>query len=371
MSRKRSEEEVYENESSEQSFDHVRAVAHKFNNILGVILGHSELIRMDDSESNRVNHRAKKISAAANRGHELAERLLAFGGGEASPVSVNLAKIIVPKLHRFRDRFGDNVKLVESVGETPNVLVDPEQLLQALGEMLANGRDFAEDGVLLVTVTEEPLPESVLIAPTVEAKRWLRLRVEDSGVGFEGKAAISLFEPYFSTRAKGLGLGLAAVHRIVLANGIGLDASGDYGGVFDLFLPIVSGITESSAIPKNQEQLEVWIVEDEEALLEFMQESLEMEGYIVRAFASPTELLEVLQPSAEEQPDLLLLDVALPEMSGPELLEEIHQRGWRPKVLWSSGYRANARLTENDNNHSFLQKPYAPGDLVDAVRKAT
>jgi two-component system C4-dicarboxylate transport response regulator DctD len=123
--------------------------------------------------------------------------------------------------------------------------------------------------------------------------------------------------------------------------------------------------------PSRPERTEIWIVEDEESLLEFMKESLEMEGYVVRAFAAPTDLLEVLQPGADEQPNLLLLDVALPEMSGPELLEEIHQRGWRPKVLWSSGYRSNARLTEKDKDSSFLQKPYTPGDLVDAVRKAT
>ncbi len=357
--------------SSEESVEYVRTVAHKFNNILGIILGHSELIRIDGSSSERTLKRAEEISSAASRGHELSQRLIALGGGVASPVPVDIIEVIAPLVQRFRDSLGDNVKFVESFCAASKVLVDPYQLLQAVAEILINGREFSDEGVLLLTVSEEPLPESIIIPPTVVANRWMRVRVEDSGVGFEGRDPKLLLEPYFSTRLKGLGLGLAVVKRIVCANGIGLDASGEFGGVFDLFLPVFSGVHEQLETPIRSERLEVWIVEDEESLLEFMKESLEMEGYAVRAFTAPTDLLEVLQPGAAEKPDLLLLDVALPEMSGPELLEEIHQRGWNPKVLWSSGYKSNARLTEIDGNSSFLQKPYTPGDLVDAVRRAT
>ena len=357
--------------SLEKGAEFVQAVTHQFNNILGVILGNSELIRINSEDSERTSNRASNISKAANRGYEFSQRLIAFSSVVAAPVSVDLEKALASNLQRFRDSLDDRVKYVESISAPSNVLVDPDQLRQAVGEILANGRDFAGEGVLLLTVSEESIPKSILIQPKVVSKRWFRLRVEDSGVGFEGRSPISLFEPYFTTRSKSLGIGLAGVKRIVLANGLGLDASGESGGVFDLFLPIVHEIIERPDVPSSKEAAEIWIVEDEEALLEFMTESLEMEGYIVRAFSAPTDLLEVLQPGAAERPDLLLLDVALPEMSGPELLEEIHQRGWTPKVLWSSGYRTNAHLTEGDQNSAFLQKPYTPEDLVDAVRKAT
>jgi len=296
---------------------------------------------------------------------------MALDGEPAIPATVDIQDVLNPLILRFRESLTSNVKFVASICEKVHVRVDPLQLRQALSELLGNGRDFSENGVLLLTVSEEELPDSILISPTVEASGWLRLRVEDSGLGFSDLDPQDLFAPCFSTRKKALGIGLTIVENTVRENGIGLDASGKCGGVFDLYLPIVSELNTDTERSLRDSKAYVWIVEDEEALLEFMKESLEMEGYTVRAFSRPTDLLEVLQPGADDQPDLLLLDVALPEMSGPELFAEIQLRGCNPKVLWSSGYGPNSPFIDKDTTSAFLQKPYTPSDLVEAVRKAT
>jgi len=224
-------------------------------------------------------------------------------------------------------------------------------LQQIVGELLCNAREFSK-----------PSGQIHLEIQVDEEGNGL-LRVSDTGPGFPPEFDSSeLVRAFVSTKKPGKGVGLAAVHSRILAHGGHLRLFNNGGAVVECFFPAVP-----SVVAPSQDPLDVWVVEDEPALLDFIVDVLESKGFKVLAFSGAEALLEAYVVDAHD-PDVLLLDVVLPGTSGPELHRALQQRGFDSAVLWSSGFTADAAELVIQGQSAFLQKPYAPGELCRAIR---
>ena len=341
-------------------------IAHDFNNLLCAVLGHAELVE-EVSDDPMVQARAEAIVEAATRGSHLANRLLVFAGSgtlKAEPVKVQ--RELRRLLRTWTESLPVGVRLAVEIGDDlPRALVDPGQLRQAVENLLENALDAVGVwGRVTVAVDAASLPESVrYVAPAgpEPGQLLLRVRVHDSGTGFSDAALEHLFEPYFSTRAGGHGLGLSAVQGIAQAHQGAVDVRNDDGAVVELFLPLAEPVAEVE-VSEADGTLTVWVVDDEPSLVELAEIVLQRSGFAVRTFTDPRDAVEAVD---DELPDLLVLDVVMPHLRGPQLLAALRQAGVAAPVLFSSGYTPD---TLDVGQGAFLQKPYRPSKLVEAVQ---
>ena len=341
-------------------------IAHDFNNLLCAVLGHAELVA-EVSDEPMVQARAEAIVEAATRGSRLANRLLVFAGSgtlKAEPVKVQ--RELRRLLRTWAEQLPVGVHLTVEVGDgLPCALVDPGQLRQAVENLLENALDAVGAwGRITVSADVAPLPDGVRYTapagPEV-GEPLLRVRVRDSGNGFSDAALEHLFEPYFSTRAGGHGLGLSAVQGIAQAHQGAVDVTLEEGAVVDLYLPLAEAVAEVE-ISEAEGTVTVWVVDDEQSLVELAEIVLERAGFRVRTFTDPRDAVAAVD---DELPDVLVLDVVMPHLRGPQLLAALRQVGVTAPILFSSGYTPDTLdLAEG----AFLQKPYRPSKLVEAVQ---
>ena len=199
----------------------------------------------------------------------------------------------------------------------------------------------------------------------------LRVAVHDSGPGFTKAALLHLFEPFFTTKEDGHGLGLSAVQGIVAAHGGALDVRQEEGTVVALYLPSApqEPVVEPPPSEDRIRQQVVWVVDDEPVLLEFIELALAARGYRVVTWSDPQAALDAATAGAET-PDLLVLDVVMPKLTGPQLLEALCALRGFPglPVVWSSGYSPDTvDLGETGDGVVFLQKPYTGRELARTI----
>ncbi len=341
-------------------------IAHDFNNLLCAILGHAELLAMMSQEDG-VQHRVDAIVEAASRGSRLANRLLVFAGsGTLNAEPVKVQRELRRLLRTWTETLPVGVHLTVALeGDVAPALVDAVQLRQGAENLLDNARDAVGDwGEIGLAVDVAPLPRDVrFVAPDGPSpgQHLVRLRVTDGGAGFSDEALAHLFEPYFSTRAGGHGLGLSAVQGIAQAHGGAVDVQNQEGAVVDLYLPLAEPV-DDGVVVTEAEGLLVWVVDDEPSLVELADIVLTRSGFRVRTFTDPRAAVAAVD---DELPSALVLDVVMPHLRGPQLLATLRQAGVRAPVLFSSGYTPD---TVDVGGGAFLQKPYRPSKLVAAVQ---
>ena len=374
--RQRTEAELH---SVQQQFLHAQrleslgrlagGVAHDFNNLLTVIQGYGKLAleRLPDGHESR--RAMEQVGEAATRAAQLTHQLLAFGR-KLPPTthSADLCAEVRGLEAMLRPLLSEERRLVLRVPADPlTVRIAPGQIEQVLLNLVANARDATpRDGVVTVEVEQVRGGPPVGRLPDVHVV----LRVSDTGVGMDAPTQARLFEPFFTTKepGKGTGLGLATLWGIVTQAGgtVTVESAPGEGSRFEVHLPLAKDsrsmprpVTPAGA-PRGQEL--VLMVEDEPGVRELLQEALELWGYRVRAAADPLEALDIW---AAEGPavDLVLSDVTMPHMSGPELV--LRLRAERPdlRVLLMTGYAADQELTD-----PVVHKPVMPEALARAVR---
>ncbi len=354
-------------------------VAHDFNNMLGVILGHAELALEQASPSQPLYQDLQEIRKAAQRSADLTRQLLAFARKQTiHPRPLNLNATIAGLLHMLRRVLGENIELVWKPSDPLwPILMDPVQVDQILVNLAANARDAIEDTGALVIATEnvavtQPLPGGPPMG------QYIHLSVRDNGKGMAPEALQHLFEPFFTTKdlGRGTGLGLATIYGIVQQNGghIQVESQAGQGTLFHIYFPRGAKNPEQAASQKVQASERgtgtILLVEDEPAILAMSKTMLENQGYALLTASSPSEAIQ--QMRHHEGPiDLLVTDVIMPEMNGQELYRQL--AAWRPglKVLFMSGYTASA-ITHHgvaENTQAFLQKPFTIQALVNKVHE--
>jgi len=348
-------------------------VAHDFNNMLGVILGHADLALMRLEEGHPVQRDIQEMRKAADRSAGLTRQLLAFARQQpVAPKVLDLNETIAGMLKMLGRLIGENITLawIHKTGLW-HVRIDPSQVDQILANLAVNARD-AIGGTGKVTIS---LDNVTLEDPA--GSQFLRLTVRDDGCGMDPQTLDHVFEPFFTTKAQGqgTGLGLATVYGIVKQNDgfITVDSAPGKGSTFAIHLPRHAEAMERPADPDTlalQGHGEtVLLLEDEAANLQVFEEMLTLLGYTVLACGNPLQALERIR-SHPGGIDLLVSDMVMPTMNGREFLAEA--RTLRPGILhlFMSGYTADLIAPRGvlEEDLHFLPKPFTCQELASKIR---
>ena len=326
-------------------------VSHDFNNIMGIVIGYSDLIAETLSPSDLNLRPIMKIKDAAQRATALISQLLAFSRLQVfAPTLMDLNGSITHLAEMMPRLLGEDIRLTLSLD--PNlwsVKADPSQIDQVLLNLSINARDAMPHGGKLVIETHNiELDESCsTMHPDVPPGSFAMICVSDTGTGISSEAMPHIFEPFFTTKemGNGTGLGLSTVYGIVRQSGgfISVDTKVPGGTTFKIYLPRQCGLApvatpqSESARPKNAASKTILLAEDDAALREIVSLQLEDLGYNVVAASNGREALRMAE-KREGPIDLLLTDVVMPGMSGRQLADKLKQEIPALKVLFVSGY---------------------------------
>ncbi|MEI7990622.1 MAG: PAS domain S-box protein, partial [Chloroflexota bacterium] len=359
-------------------------VAHDFNNMLGVIMGHSEMAIAKTSPNQSIYPDLQEILKATQSSADLTRQLLAFARKQiAIPKILDLNDTVGNMLKMLRRLIGENIDLVWHPGDDLwNVKVDPTHIDQILANLLVNARDaIAGDGKITIETTNIGFDEADCAQyAELTPGKYVLLSVSDNGSGMNHETLSHIFEPFYTTKdvGKGTGLGLATVYGIVKQNNgyINVYSEPGQGTTFKIYLPR----SESKAIPITVSEKEentprgmetVLMVEDEESLLELGKDTLEAQGYTVLVASTPEKALNIIQEHASGDVHLLITDVVMPGMNGRKLAEHVKAICPDMKCLFMSGYTSDIIADQGvlDEDVYFIQKPFPLNDLAVKVHQ--
>ena len=338
-------------------------VAHDFNNLLTVINGYADLVLGEISPGDLVYPQIKEIRIAGDRAAELTMQLLAFSRKQVlQPKVLSLNDIVRASDKMLRRLIGEEIELMCVLDSSLRpVEADPGQLHQVIVNLALNARDAMPSG-------------GKLTIETANAGSEVRLTVCDTGLGMDAGTLERVFEPFFTTKGvgKGTGLGLATVYGIVRqsAGHISVQSEVGRGTTFSVLLPASEGVValEASTEPPPGGSACVLLVEDEEGVRRLTATILEQHGYRVLAAPNGEEALRMFEQYGHRI-DLLISDVVMPRMRGPELADQLRRHWPEMKALFISGY-TDPGITKVSAGSHFLQKPFAADALVHAVSDA-
>ena len=348
-------------------------VAHDFNNLLTVILGGLEL--HEQRSGGPIAGHLDEIRTAASQASDLTRQLLAFGRRQALEPSVfSLSEVVRRMAPMLRRLVGEAVDLeVRCDEQALDVHADPGQLERVIVNLIINARDAVESWSSKGTVT---LTVGTLVLDDEEggvpAGRYTALTVSDDGPGIDDEALPRIFEPFFTTKeGEGTGLGLATVHGIVTQSRGHLTVSPTPGGgaTFRVLIP-ASEIPSAPPPPEEPAESQsrghrILVVEDNDAVRKVVVLLLSGLGYDVVAFSAPEDALQ-LETGELEGFALLLTDVVMPDISGPELAHRVHERAPGLPVLFMSGHLRGQRSILPEGAR-LLEKPFTTHELSEAV----
>ena len=342
-------------------------IAHDFNNLLTVVAGWADEIQADPSVAIEAS---REIAMNAERGAALTRQLLAFAHKSAyAPRVLDLNEVIrglCSMLERLVDEtFEISMDLAKPL---PKVEVDPAMVEQSLVNLVLNARDSMPQGGRI---------EIRSIASGTGGKGHVSIEVKDHGHGMSDAVAARAFEPFFTTKAvgKGTGLGLAAVHGLTerMGGAVTLESAPDRGTVVGLHFPATARDatpvepTPDSEATTASNDARILVVEDETAIRELMRSALTSAGYEVEIASDGEDALAKMTRSNTEV-DLLVCDVMMPRMSGPDLIRTLRAKHGELKVLFISGYPADETEVFEGSGTAFLPKPFRAKQLVKAVQ---
>jgi PAS domain S-box-containing protein len=355
-------------------------VAHDFNNLLTVILGYASVAKRLLPPDDPLRGTITEILRAGEQASALTGQLLAFSRKQVTlPRVIDLGRLVVDMKDILQRLIGEDIDLAVTWDGSPcQVKVDPGQLTQVLMNLAANGRDaMPTGGKLRIEIRAQLHAREDLghrgIRP---AGRYIVLQVSDSGAGMDAETQAHIFEPFFTTKesGKGTGLGLATVYGIVQQNGGWIDVSSQVGcgAAFTIHLPSANADAAESSPPSEElvprKAANILVVEDQAAILMLAEDALIEAGHRVLSASSGRAALELVEKRGEPI-DILITDVVMPGMSGPELAAQLS--GSRPGmlVLYVSGYTGDALVHRGvvEQGTSFLQKPFLPETLQSKV----
>ncbi|MFZ5763223.1 MAG: GAF domain-containing protein [Thermodesulfobacteriota bacterium] len=359
-------------------------IAHDFNNILSPILGYAELAQTRLGANDPLAGDLRQIVKAANRAKELVQQILTFSRrAEHAKKPLQPQLLVKEALKLLRASLPSTIEIRQEIPvDCGTIMGDPTQLHQVVMNLCTNAFHAmrATGGVLAVRMARIEIGESDLkvAALNLAAGPYVLLEVSDTGCGMDQETMARIFEPYFTTKAKGegTGLGLSVVHGIVKAAGghITVYSEPGQGTTFHVYLPAVEAAAPAAAVvhealPEGAER--VLVVDDEAEVGDLLRSMLEYLGYRVRVLASSQEALAVIE-QAPDAIDLLITDMTMPAMTGLELAGRVLAiRPGLPIVLCTGFSELVSREKALGLGlREFLMKPVTMRDLAYAVRRA-
>jgi PAS domain S-box-containing protein len=359
-------------------------VAHDFNNMLSVILGHTEMALEETDLAAPLYASLQAVQHAAERSAALTRQLLAFARKQTvAPKIIDLNETVEGMLKMLRRLIGEDVDLLWKPGRSIRpVKIDPSQIDQLLANLCVNARD-AIAGVGKVTIeTDTKIFDDAYCADHLGflPGEYVLLEVSDDGCGMDKKTLSHIFEPFFTTKeqSKGTGLGLASVFGMVRQNNgfINVYSEPGRGTTFKIYLPAYAVQSDEVVekvpdLPTEHGNETILLVEDESAILQMTTRMLERLGYNVVAAATPGEAIR-LAHEYRGRINLLMTDVVMPEMNGRELAGNLLSHYPDLKRLFMSGYTANVIAHHGvlDQGVHFIQKPFSKKELAGKLREA-
>jgi len=357
-------------------------IAHDFNNLLTAITGYSGLLLLHLPKGEAAYREVVEIRKASDRATALTRQLLAFSRRQVlQPKVLDLNQVVANMEKMLHRLIGEDVELVTTLASNlGHVKADPGQIEQVIVNLAVNSRDAMPKGgkLILETANVELDENHAARHEPAQPGCYVMLAVTDSGCGMDEVTMSRLFEPFFTTKevGKGTGLGLATVYGIVKQSGGYIRAYSEvgHGTTFKVYLPkeeVVAKPVEMEDIPLYPSEGEetVLVVEDERIVRELIREILSWQGYEVLVASRGAEALEVSE--RQKGPiHLLITDVVMPGMTGPELARRLTARRPATKVLFMSGYTDDSILHHGvlEPGTEFLQKPFTAESLGAKVR---
>jgi two-component system cell cycle sensor histidine kinase/response regulator CckA len=360
-------------------------VAHDFNNMLGVIIGYTELVLSKIEPIQPVRAYLEEILKAARRSTDIISKLLAFARRQSiAPSILDLNEVVDNTLKMLRRLIGEDIDL-KWIPEANlwRVSMDPTQVDQVLANLLMNARDaIAGVGKITIETAKVTLDETYCANHMGSIPgEYVMLAISDDGCGMDRETLNKVFEPFFTTKvgSQGTGLGLATVYGIVKQNNGFIDVHSEpgEGTTFKIYLHrhAADEAVETREEPVSEIQQRrgetVLVAEDEILILKLTGKVLEELGYTVLLANTPNKAMRLAEEHTGEI-HLIVADVIMPEMNGRDLVKQVQSIYPNLKALYMSGYSASviARRGLLDEGVKFIQKPFSKKELADKTRIA-
>jgi two-component system cell cycle sensor histidine kinase/response regulator CckA len=358
-------------------------VAHDFNNMLTAIAGYSDLTLQKLGSDDPLRRNIEEIKRAAERSAGLTKQLLAFSRKQVLQLKIFDINIAVKGMGEMvRRLIGEHIELRTDLElDLQPTLVDPGQIEQVIMNIVVNARDAMPKGGKLTIETANVYLDQDFAdrhAPTPPGQ-YVMLSISDTGCGMDQETRGQVFEPFFTTKDvhKGTGLGLATVYGIVKQSDgyIWVYSEAGVGTTFKIYLPPVAEHALSTVAKTTKSEIKrgnetILLVEDEEMIRNLTRQILESQGYTVLTAVNGSEGLRAYERHSE-MIELLLTDVVMPGMSGPEMAKRIEWIRPGTKVVYMSGYADDTMLSHGilSEDTDFLQKPFTPLSLCAKIRE--
>ncbi|HON15811.1 MAG TPA: response regulator, partial [Spirochaetota bacterium] len=359
-------------------------IAHDFNNLLTAILGNAELLCFDLPDDINLKQKLIDIQRAAKRASELTNQMLAYSGKSRFETKIIDINELIQEVHGLLDvSISKKIKIHYQLDDSiPKILADPSQIVQILMNLTINASEAIENtGDITVTTkmincTEDTF-SLITINQGMKAGNYILLEITDTGCGISEDKIKQIFDPFYTTKFTGRGLGLSAVSGIIRNHNGGLNVKSTIGKgtTFSIYLPIHGNnipVTEES--PVTIEKISIYnitvlVVDDEAYIRTLTSRMLKNAGYTAVLADNGLEALQIFRDK-KDSIDCVLLDLTMPELDGKETLAAIRKIDKNIPVIISSGYsEADIRASFGDNTISgVLQKPYQYEDLIKIIQ---
>jgi signal transduction histidine kinase/CheY-like chemotaxis protein len=356
-------------------------IAHDFNNILTTILGYSQMMGMMLAADDPLYKMADSIHQAGLKASSLTKQLLIFSRKQVMEMKVTNLNIIVEDMSKMLSRLiGEDIRMETHLSSNVgNIMADASQIGQILMNLVVNARDAMPNGGSLIIETSDIYIDRKYAQRRKFFKEgyYSMLSVTDTGEGIGPELKDKIFEPFFTTKAvgKGTGLGLAIVYGIIKQhNGyIDLYSELNQGSCFKVYIPLVKGEIEAAALLENVDLARgnetILVVDDDDSIRNMIVDTLKPLGYTTLEASCAADALELSRFSANKI-DMVLSDVIMPGMNGPQLVDEIKQNQPDIQVIMMSGYTDNV-ITHQEvlqKNYIMLHKPLLPTTIAVKIR---
>jgi two-component system, cell cycle sensor histidine kinase and response regulator CckA len=378
------EEQVRHLQKIEAIGEFTAGIAHDFNNLLGVILANDSFLleALPEGDVRRID--AQAIYEAAERAVALTQQLLSFSRPQPSaPAVVDLNALVLSAESMLRRVIGEDIDLALGLDPTAcAVVADTTQIEQILMNLVVNARDAMPDGGKMAIETARLDLNGEFVATCVPRLHgpFVMLAVSDTGCGMDSATKLRVFDPFFTTKAdgRGTGLGLSTCRGIVKQMGghICVDSEPGHGSVFKVYLPradrsLIAAVSEGRFCADDIAGTEtILVVEDDDNVRAVVDRILQRLGYRVLDASHGQEALAIAY-SYDGTIDLVLSDVVLPDLGGPEIVDRVRARSSKTRELFMSGHTNDALLRDRvlRSEANFIQKPFRPEALAHKVRE--
>jgi len=365
-------------------------ITHDFNNILGIILGHTALVERAGNNPVLLKDSVGEITTAVQRGASLVRQILTFARkSDATDEPIRVNAIIKELAKMVDDTFPKTISVSLHLDKTiPIIMMDQTQLHQALLNLCVNARDAITDattgnlgrgeiGIRTNVISNSEVRKKFSEADAVE---YVCIAVSDTGKGMDEETKLKIYEPFFTTkeRGKGTGLGLSVVYGIIKSHHGYIDVESEIGlgTTFRLYLPVTEALAtpavphENNAADNLRGKETILLVEDEQNLLGLMKTTLERAGYTVLTALDGLAAIKIFSLN-KEKIALVLTDLGLPKLDGAAVFTSMKEIDPNVKIILASGY-LEPNLKSNllrSGAKDFIQKPYSPNLVLRKIRE--